>query len=79
VTNKLLNRAGEMRVVEARLPFTSYVKKEDINYSPWDSPCTNTQCARWHAYVKVHVPTDTCEPGARSTAGSTSYLKSSKH
>jgi hypothetical protein len=30
VTNKLLNRAGEMRVVEVRLPFTSYVKKEDI-------------------------------------------------
>jgi hypothetical protein len=43
------------------------------------APCANTQRACWHAYVKVHVPTDTCRAGARSTAWSTSYLKSLKH
>jgi hypothetical protein len=43
------------------------------------APCANTQRARWHAYVKVRVPTDTFKAGARSTAWSTSCLKSLKH
>jgi hypothetical protein len=56
-TNKLLNHAREMRVVEAHLPFTSYAKKEDLqDYSPQDSPYTNTQHNRWQAYSHVCVP-----------------------
>jgi hypothetical protein len=44
-----------------------------------NAPCANTHHARWHAYVKVHVPTDTCGLSARSTTWSTSCLKSLKH
>jgi hypothetical protein len=42
--------------VEARLPFTSYVKKRiPIDYSPHDSSFTNMQHDHWHTYAHVCV------------------------
>jgi hypothetical protein len=61
-------------------PFYLIWKKESLQISlRGDAPCANTQRAHWHTYVKVCVPTDTCRPDARSTAWSTSCLKSLKH
>jgi hypothetical protein len=56
-----------------------YEKRIPTDHSPWDSSCANMQHARWHTYVQVCVPMDTCGPGARSTVWSTSCLTSSKH
>jgi hypothetical protein len=54
-------------------------KRIHIYYSPWDSPCGNTQHARWHTCAHICVPTGMCGPGARSTAWSTICLTSSNH
>jgi hypothetical protein len=37
-------------------PFYFICKKIPTNYSPWDSPCTNTQHELWHTYAHVCVP-----------------------
>jgi hypothetical protein len=71
---------GDTRCEGASSFYLICTKKESLQISlHGNAPYANTQRACWHAYVKVHVPMDTCEPGARSTAWRTSCLKSLKH
>jgi hypothetical protein len=37
-------------------PLLHMQKRIPIDYSPWDSPYTNTQHDLWHTYVHVCVP-----------------------
>jgi DNA-directed RNA polymerase subunit RPC12/RpoP len=56
---------GDTRCGGASPFYLICTKKKPLQISLHGSaPCANTQHARWHAYVKVRVPTDTCGPYA---------------
>jgi hypothetical protein len=80
---QLLNfwwKKGETRVVEARLPFTSYAKKEYLQIILQRILLVPTRSMTVGSHTRMYVcQWSLCRPGARSTAWSTSCVTFLKH
>jgi hypothetical protein len=71
---------GETRVVEARLPFTSYAKKEYLQIILQRILLVPTHSMTVGSHTRMYVcQWSLCRPGARSTAWSTSCVTFLKH